>query len=133
MQWNPSLSVGVDLIDNQHKELFKRIDDFYDSMKNGRGKEEVLKMLQFMLDYTVKHFTAEEGIQRNVAYPRYPDHKKIHDAFIKDIRDMKTDMEKNGVTVASSSLVGMTLSNWLISHINVEDKKLAAYIRERGQ
>lgn len=132
MEWNPSLSVGVELIDNQHKELFRRIDGFYDAMKNGRGKDEVLNVLQFMLDYTVKHFTAEEGIQRNAAYPRYADHKKLHDAFVKDIRDMKAEMEASGVTVASSSLVGMTLSNWLISHISVEDKKLATYIRERG-
>jgi hemerythrin len=50
MQWNSSLSVGVDLIDTQHQELFRRIDSFYDAMKAGRGQDEVLKVLDFMLN-----------------------------------------------------------------------------------
>lgn len=129
MTWNENLSVGVDLIDTQHKELFARIDSFYDAMKAGKGKEEVLKVLTFLESYTVKHFTAEEGIQRKYNYPKYPEHKKLHDGFIKDIKAMKTDLEANGITVASGSMLGSTLSSWLILHINVQDKALATYVK----
>ena len=129
MQWNSGLSVGVDLIDTQHKELFARIDSFQEAMKAGRGREEVLKVMAYMQDYTVKHFTAEEGLQRKHNYPGYFDHKKLHDAFVRDINAMQADIVNNGVTVATGPMMGATLSNWLFSHINVHDKALGTYLR----
>ena len=128
MTWNDSLSVGVDLIDNQHKELFGRIDSFYDTLRRGGDSKEVLDMLVYMQNYVVTHFTAEEGLQRKYSYPKYSDHKKLHDGFVKEVADLKADIEKNGVTVASSSLVGMTLSNLLVNHINIHDKALGNYL-----
>jgi hemerythrin len=77
----------------------------------------------------VTHFTAEEGIQRKYNYPKYPAHKLFHTGFIADIQSMKNDIIKNGVTIASGAMVGMALSNWLVTHINVEDKALGTYIR----
>ena len=91
--------------------------------------EDVLKVLDFMLNYTVTHFTAEEGIQRKYNYPKYLAHKKLHDGFIKEIKMLKDDIDKSGVTVATGSLLGSTLSNWLITHINIEDKALGAHVR----
>ena len=132
MLWNASMAVGVGLIDDQHKELFARIDSFQQAMKAGKGREEVLKVMAFMEDYTVKHFTAEEGLQRKANYPKYPDHKKLHDAFVKDIKTMKADIEKSGVTVATGPMMGATLANWLLSHINVHDKALGQYLQSQG-
>ena len=132
MTWNESLSVGYELIDNQHRELFARIDSFYEALKAGRGKQEVLSVLAFLQDYTVKHFTAEEGLQRKYNYPKYIDHKKLHDGFVRDVANLKADIGKNGVTVATGALMGSTLSNWLISHISVQDKALASYIKTQG-
>ncbi len=129
MTWNDNLAVGVDLIDNQHKELFSRIDGFYDTLRQGGDAKKVIDMLVYMQNYVVTHFTAEEGLQRKYNYPKYLDHKKLHDNFVREVNDLKIDIEKNGVTVASSSLVGMTLSNWLVNHINVHDKALGNYLK----
>ncbi len=129
MTWNDNLAVGVDLIDNQHKELFNRIDAFYDSLRQGSDAKKVIDILVYMQNYVVTHFTAEEGLQRKYSYPKYPDHKKLHDNFVREVNDLKIDIEKNGVTVASGSLVGLTLSNWLVNHINVHDKALGNYLK----
>ena len=132
MQWNTTMAVGVGLIDDQHKELFARIDSFHDAIKTGYGRDEVLNVMAFMQDYTVTHFTAEEGLQRKHNYPKYFEHKKLHDAFVKDINAMKTDIETNGVTVATGPMMAITLSNWLLSHINVHDKALGQYLQSQG-
>ena len=38
MPWHPSLSVGIELIDEQHKEWFKRAEDL-EAGKKGQAKE----------------------------------------------------------------------------------------------
>lgn len=127
MEWTPDLSVGVELIDDQHKELIRRMNDFYKSIE-GNDREKVLEMLTFMSDYVTTHFREEEMLQVRYNYPDYTAHKKLHQDFEKDVRKLAEDIEKN-FTVATKSLVGMTLTNWLMMHILRVDKKLGAFIR----
>ena len=36
MQWTEDLTVGVEAIDNQHKELFSRINSLADAIRQGK-------------------------------------------------------------------------------------------------
>ena len=128
MEWSQSLSVGVDLIDDQHKELIARVNSFYSSIKTSNKADEILKILTFMEDYVITHFRDEEQLQMKYRYPVYNDHKALHKQFITDIAKIKKDIKDNGFNQASALIVGATLSNWLINHISKEDKKLGAYI-----
>ncbi len=130
MQWTNDLSVGVETIDNQHKELIRRLNSFYDSM-NADNQAKVMEMLAFLSDYVVTHFRDEEALQVRYNYPGYAEHRKLHQAFMKDVRQMSDDMQKHGFTVATKSLVGLTLTNWLTLHINREDKAVGQFIRSK--
>ncbi len=44
---------------------------------------------------------------------------------------MSEDIQEHGFTVATKSLVGLTLTNWLTLHINREDKALGRFIRSK--
>lgn len=44
MEWTPDLSVGVEAIDDQHKELIRRMNVFFESME-GDNQQRVLDML----------------------------------------------------------------------------------------
>ena len=44
--WSDNLSVNVGEIDMQHKKLVVMINELYDAMKIGKGKETVQKELQ---------------------------------------------------------------------------------------
>jgi hemerythrin len=131
MVWTQNLSVGVEEIDCQHKELIKRVNDFYAAMKTIEKKDEILKMLRFLEDYVVIHFSDEQVLQVKYKYPLYPEHVKLHKAFIEDIKKIRKDVEDNGITVATGLIIGSTLSNWLINHISVKDKALGVYIQEQ--
>ncbi len=48
MSWNPSLSVGIDLIDEQHKEWFERATNLFDAGRKGQAKGYVEKCLSFL-------------------------------------------------------------------------------------
>ncbi len=81
MEWTNELSVGVEAIDNQHKELIHRLNTFYDSLSTD-SQAKVMEMLAFLSDYVVSHFRDEEALQVRYNYPGYVDHRKLHQAFM---------------------------------------------------
>ena len=62
IEWTEDLATGVNKIDNQHKELFKRINNLLEACNQGRGKNEVEKVIKFLDDYVIIHFSEEENI-----------------------------------------------------------------------
>lgn len=60
MQWTEDLSVGVDRIDEQHKELFEKINDLVEAIKSHTCKYKIGDVVKFLEDYVVFHFGQEE-------------------------------------------------------------------------
>lgn len=67
--WDDNLSVGIDNIDNQHKELLNCIENLITAIEHSRSNDEIIKTLDFLEEYVIKHFTAEEEIQAKTNYP----------------------------------------------------------------
>lgn len=131
MEWSENLSVGVELIDSQHRELISRVNDFFAASKAQKGPGEVMKILDFLSGYVVTHFADEEALQVQHVYPGYQAHHKLHQDFVKEVSTLRSDLEKGGVTAAGCSLVGMTLANWLVSHISTQDRLVGQYIKSK--
>ena len=55
LQWTSDFSVGETTIDHQHMELFQRFNDLLDACRQGRGKERVSLLLDFLDQYVVFH------------------------------------------------------------------------------
>jgi hemerythrin len=53
MQWSESLSVGNAVIDNQHKELFDRINDLVAAIKQKTCKYKIGDVIKFLDDYII--------------------------------------------------------------------------------
>lgn len=130
IEWTSDLATGVGEIDNQHKEIFKRFDRLFTACGEGRGKEEVLKLLVFLEDYVKEHFTAEERLQMRSGYPDYPSHKAAHQQFVADVEKLTREFRDEGVTLPLVIQTNKTLSSWLIQHIKRVDTAFAAYLRE---
>jgi hemerythrin len=127
--WKDSLKIGVPLIDSEHKELCDRIDQLFAACGQGKGKNEIVKTLEFLEDYTIKHFSDEEKLQRSSSYPKCREHKELHEFFKKKIADLKNDIVKDGATVAVVSKTNYFLMDWLLNHIQKVDTELANYIK----
>ncbi|GAB6098782.1 hypothetical protein JCM16358_06610 [Halanaerocella petrolearia] len=133
IQWDDSYLVGVELIDEQHKELFKRINDLIKANKLNKGKEEVEEIIEFLADYTVKHFSDEEELQQEYGYPHYDAHKDLHESFVQDIKDFKAEFEDGKADTASMMKFNKRITQWLIDHVKGIDQKLAEHIQEQKQ
>ncbi len=129
MTWNDNLSIGVGLIDSQHRQLCDAIDNLLDACKAGKGRNEIISTINFLYDYTKKHFSEEEALQKKSGYPKYEEHKKLHDGFILQLIQIKDDIIANGITITTVSTVNMLLLNWLLNHIKKVDKELAEYVQ----
>lgn len=75
-QWDDSLSVGVELIDDQHKLLIQRLNDVNDAIEESLGETQIVKTLEFLIQYTDYHFSTEEKNMKATEYPGYESHKK---------------------------------------------------------
>lgn len=131
IEWTSDLAIGVDEIDNQHKEIFRRFDSLFAACGEGRGKEEVLKLLLFLDDYVKEHFTAEERLQIRSGYPDYPAHKAAHQQFMADVERLTREFRDEGATLPLVIQTNKTLSSWLIQHIKRVDTAFAGYLREQ--
>jgi hemerythrin len=126
--WKPDLSVFVERIDSQHKELYRRLDRFMESVLQGEGKHEVAQILTFLIDYCVVHFGTEELYMQKHGYPGYLAHKKAHERLTKDVLTIQTQMEE-GVTSQHVITLINQLGAWVTEHIQKMDKELGAYLR----
>ena len=129
--WKDSLLVGVTLIDEEHRKLVGAIDELMAACLAGKGRTVIGKTLSFVVSYTKKHFSDEEKLQTQHNYPGIIAHKKLHALFIENITALEKDFEQNGANVALIGKINKTLVDWLVQHINVEDKKLGAFINSK--
>ncbi|MDR2579611.1 MAG: bacteriohemerythrin [Fibromonadaceae bacterium] len=127
--WLNSMSVGDATIDEQHKQLIKIMNEFMEACKNNKGMHELEESLNFLVDYTVKHFTMEESIQIKRHYPGYAEHKKIHEAFKLKVADIVGKFKKEGPTPAMVSAFNFEVGNWVMDHIAKEDRKVGDFFK----
>jgi len=125
--WTPALAIGVPEIDQQHQELFSRIDGLVTGIIQGE-RSEIERLLDFLGQYVVKHFGAEERWMIRSAYPEYARHKQEHERFIRDYERMRLEYQDKGPNI----LVGMRVNNWigewLKGHISNSDMELGRYL-----
>ena len=132
IKWDDSLSVGVDLIDDQHKMLIQRIKDLSESVNSSRGAGQIGKTLGFMIDYTEFHFGTEEKHMTELGYPDFNPHKQQHEEFKTTLKEMVLEFEEDGATAQLGEWVNNYLINWLVKHIKSIDTKLSEFLQEKG-
>jgi len=129
--WNDSMSTGVTEIDNQHKELIGMLNSLSDTMRSGKGKDEIEKILLFAGDYAQKHFECEEQYFVDYDCPAGPENKAGHDYFLTRFTELMGDFHQQGGSFALVMKIYTELSNWLIQHILGVDTKLRTVVEAR--
>ena len=125
------LATGVNEIDDQHKELFRIINELLHACNQGKGKEEVNKTIQFLDHYVIQHFETEENAMQKSGYPEYIRHRARHVQFIKNLSDLKKEIELNGVGVNIVIKTNHLVVDWLVNHIRKIYIQLGGYLKKR--
>jgi hemerythrin len=123
------METGVEKIDAQHMELVNRINAVLSMGHNSLSKEEVQKTLKLLEDYTVKHFSDEEALQKQHNYPKYEWHKSQHQLFIAEIKKLENEYANNGYSDIFTLNLNNSIINWIIKHIKSADVELGKFIK----
>ncbi len=130
--WTEQLSIGIDVIDQQHKRIVEYINQLDDARNNKLSSEETSWLLNELVDYTISHFGFEESLQEEANYPFAKSHKKVHDLFAQRIAEFQTRAE-NGEDI--SKALNRLLVTWLFNHIKRDDtdysESVKAHLREQ--
>lgn len=126
----PDLVTGNHLIDSEHRQLFDAVNTLMDACSRGEGRARLQQTVTFLENYVGKHFQDEERLQIQSGYPDYTQHKSFHDGYCRLLAQSADVVVKDGPTVKALGELNRVVGT-LVSHIRVEDKRLARYIREK--
>ncbi len=130
LTWDNTFSVNNETIDNQHKDLFKYLNELSDAMSSGKGNEVISKILDSLLSYTTTHFKHEEEIFDKYNYPDKDFHIAKHEEFVAKIVQFKNDFDM-GKALLSVKILRF-LTDWLKEHINGTDKDYVEFFESKG-
>jgi hemerythrin len=130
IEWTDKYELGIEHLDNQHKQLVKQINVLYAAMKIGKGKESLDEILKVLIDYTATHFKSEETLFHQFGYPDSDKHIAEHLKFVEEATGFKKDFD-NGRLMVSVQLMGF-LKDWLINHILGSDMGYKSFLLAKG-
>ena len=128
--WSPSFSVGVKIVDDQHKGLFDLVNEMFNHVIGDEVAERAYfqKVIQEAIEYIKIHFATEEKIMIATKFPGYTEHKKAHDSFVLAVFDNIKDYEAGKkFTLATFTRF---LKEWILTHIAVMDKGYFEYFKK---
>ena len=130
MLWKNAYETGNAIVDGQHKELFRLVQQVMDADGFANRKEKIEAAMSFLSDYAVRHFTSEERLMQRCSYPEFAEHKAQHNGFVKSVYAFVARFEEEGDTISISETINNFVLAWLQGHIMVTDRLMAEYYKE---
>jgi methyl-accepting chemotaxis protein/hemerythrin len=130
MTWTDDLSVGIRLIDEQHKVLLGLINELHAGMRARKSDAVLVGVVERLKGYTVKHFGQEEEYFDRYGYPETAAHKEIHAKLVRQVLDFEAGL-KSGKAKVTMDIMRF-LKDWLVQHIMGTDKKYSAFLNGKG-
>jgi hemerythrin-like metal-binding protein len=122
--WDPSMSTGIEALDNQHKQLISWLNDLLDAMSLGRGRGEVEGLLDKLSGYVAMHFGHEEDCMTKYNCPVAAQNAAAHQTFVVTFAGIREEYERDGATARLVVHVENELMRWLVGHIKGTDTRL---------
>jgi methyl-accepting chemotaxis protein/hemerythrin len=130
LMWDASFATGVGTFDNEHKVLFRMVNDLHDAMQQKRSREAIGEILDGLAEYTVNHFTGEERAFSRTGYPEEALHRELHRKLVDQVVELQGRF-RAGETILSQDVITF-LQNWLINHIKGADRKYGPHLTKNG-
>jgi hemerythrin len=120
-RWTDKMSVKLQEIDQQHKQLVDILNELYQAFMDKEHKEKIGSIIEKMSDYTRYHFTTEEKYFASFGFYDMENHIKEHQDFKERVNEfvLKYYVHNSALTYD----VMIFLKNWLRNHIMETDQK----------
>ena len=127
-EMKPEYYIAIDMIDEEHKQLFQYADEAYELLHNDMIPDKfdaIHDVLMNLRNYTVKHFSDEEEYMESIHYKKLFTQKIQHQEFINKLDEF---MESHNEEVVDPNKqiedILEYLTSWLINHILYVDGQI---------
>lgn len=128
--WKKEYSVGVDIIDEQHKQFVNIINKLAKAIDEMRPKEVLDQVFGDLERYTIYHFGTEEKYFVEFGYKDTEEHVAAHKIFTERLTELKGRYWRNDFRMSLELLEMMF--DWLIKHIQDMDKRYVECFHKNG-
>lgn len=125
--WSEMMSVGVPVLDADHKTLVGLINDLHRSVGDEEEYATLGSVLKALADYADYHFAREERVMEACRYPALNAHIVMHHKLARQVRDLKTRYDQDQTAVRAKDCLEF-LHKWLIEHICSTDMDYRAWV-----
>lgn len=116
--------IGIEEIDDQHKELFRIANDAYEILRDNfiiDKFDHIVTIIHELRDYAKQHFADEEAYMEKIQYKRILSQKVEHAEFIEKIESLDFEQMDRKQTETLLEILEF-LNDWLVHHILEKDK-----------
>ena len=130
VEWDDKYSVGISIIDNEHKRLIGIMNKAIVLEQNNSAPKEITEVLNEMNKYAQTHFATEEAYMAKFNYPDYENHRREHQAFSIETMAFFDKITNNNRQLICEILEH--LKSWLVRHVQGTDTKYISCFKEHG-
>ncbi|ANC92851.1 hemerythrin [Azospirillum humicireducens] len=127
--WDESMSVGVAVLDDEHRRLLDLFNGLLESGITPANREELSSLLASLRDYVAVHFAREEAMMERCGYPELDGHLAAHRYFADEVEKLARDFEGDNPTMLRVDLI-LLLKDWFVEHIQQTDSLYKPYVGE---
>lgn len=131
IEWKSEMSVGVAILDEDHKRIMKMINKLHAAMMDGSSKKIMGEILHNMIVYINLHFESEEDLFDQTGYGGAEDQKQQHAGMRAKTLSMNQKFNEAPDSVRPVEIL-VFLKDWWIDHIMNKDMKYAAHLNSQG-
>lgn len=131
LEWNEELSMGVEEIDRQHKELIRIANGLINAVALEREPRILKNVIRKLREYTVFHFNSEEALMEKTRYPKRGEHAKTHQNLKNNVKRYQRVIYKKEKLEPEAVLNFLKI--WLLKHILESDMEFARFLHERNE
>lgn len=126
MNWSSRYSVGVETLDNQHKNLIKALNDLHAASIKGIANKIAGPLLGQVVSIASEHFSAEERLMESIRFPGLAGHRAKHQELTGKIAEFTSRHAKGDKTTYTQLLYFMR--DWQTKHMQTEDQEYAEWL-----
>jgi hemerythrin-like metal-binding protein len=131
IEWSPDLEIGNPLIDEQHRQLFRSVNEFIEAIRTSRISSQARSVMGFLDRYVHDHFESEESCMEKSGYPFLEVQREQHERFSRYFSRLKHEIEEDLSSDRHFLLFKMQVfvMDWLANHTGKLDRHFGKFLR----
>ena len=130
VHWNSRYSTGIQVIDEQHQELFKIVNSLRRLVQEGADHGVIGALIGELVDCTERHFETEEAFMGKFEYPDLTQHVAEHASMLTSLHELQDKFQDSHQAMAL--MVPTFMEGWLRHHISDGDFGFVTFLKARN-